>query len=555
MKFASDLTSFENLSDLDNQLNFYILRMTTSTEKLPRSLFLKITGATAGIASVLLGIKVIGFFEKLLLAKFFGTSYQVDAYVMSFSLMIIFWDFLRGILEPSYLPTLIEYREQAGEEKSWEFTSTVLNLMTIVFTLLIGLGVVFTPQLVALLARGFEGERLQTAIGLTRLMLTGAGFFAVAIVTGFTLNSYKRFLLAVADDVVFKVSGFLGLLLLARYIGIYGLGLGIAMGSWLAPAIHLIGLRRYFPWYKLTINLRQAPVRKMFRLMTPLFAGTACIESRRLVDNFFASFLREGSLAALDYSYRLIEFTYAFLAKPLATVVLPYFSELSQQQDHGKLTTSVQVTLNAVLLVFTPMAVCLFALKEPVIKMLFERDAFDAVSTQLTVTALTYYAFGLVSFALEMILTRAYFSVCDTLTPTIIEVVTIITHLTTILMLRNTLGHGSIALAFTLSKTVKALLLYGLLRRQLPELKLTEMGWLVGKIALAASVMLVGVNGCRVWLSALFSISSFISQAFVIVVSGGCGVIIFFSLTAVFKVQELRLMWRAIEQYVKKYRE
>lgn len=516
-----------------------------------RSLLSRITSATAGIASVLLGIKVIGFFEKLVLASFFGTSYQVDAYVVSFSLMIIFWDFLRGILEPSYLPTLIEYRAQAGEAKSWEFTSTALNFTTVLFAVTIGLGVIFTPQLVALIAPGFEGQRLQTAAGLTRLMLTGAGFFAIAIVTGFTLNSYKRFLLAVVDDVVFKVSGFLGLVLLARYIGIYGLGLGIALGSWIAPVVHLIGLRKYLPWYTFTVNLRQAPVRKMFRLMAPLFAGTACIESRRLVDNYFASSLRVGSIAALEFSYRLIEFAYAFLAKPLATVVLPYFSELSQQQDHGKLTTTLQFTLKAVFLLFTPMAVCLFVLREPVVRMLFERGAFDDTSTQLTTTALTFYAFGLVSFAVEIILTRAFFSVCDTLTPTIIEIVTILTHLVTILTLRQTLGHGSIALAFTLSKTVKALLLYGLLKQKLPELDLKEMGGFLGKLALAASVMLFGMNGYQIWFRTQFAAPSFLSHAILIGTGGVCGVIIFLGVAFAFNVQELRLIWRAMIHYVK----
>lgn len=169
---------------------------------------------------------------------------------------------------------------------------------------------------------GFAGERLHVAIGLTRLMLTGAGFFAIAIVTGLTLNSYKRFPLAVIDDVVFKISGFLGLVLLARYIGIYGLAWGIALGSWVAPLVHLIGLRKYLPFYKPSINFKLKPLRKMFRLMLPLIVGTLCIESRRILDNLFASRLRIGSMSALAFGYKLIEFAYAAIAKPLTMVVL-----------------------------------------------------------------------------------------------------------------------------------------------------------------------------------------------------------------------------------------
>ena len=209
----------------------------------------KIAKATFGVSMILGGIKVLGFVEKVLLARYFGTGYQADAYFVAFSLMITFWDILRGLLSPSYLPTLLEHRAQAGEKQSWQFTSTILNLLSVIFVVLTLTGLLFTPQLVRTMTRNFDEHAFQIAVGLTRLMLTGAGFFAIAILTGLTLNSYKRFLLAVMDDVVFKVSGLLGLILLARYVGIYGLAWGIALGSWIAPFLHLVGLRKFLPWY------------------------------------------------------------------------------------------------------------------------------------------------------------------------------------------------------------------------------------------------------------------------------------------------------------------
>jgi len=582
-----------------------------------KGLFTKIAKSTGGLTLILVSIKILGFIEKQVLAYYFGTGYQVDAYFMSFSLLIVFWDFSRGLMAPSYLPTLIEYRSKVGDEKSWEFTSTVLNLMVLIFLVMIGIGLIFSNQLVYIAAPGFVSQavfnqseythvlerfphaeaisdtpavqqvnnkvyidiqkipeeqkqalgveafeyiagyaakRFRLAVGLTRLMLTGWAFFAIGILTGLTLNSYKRFILAIADDVVFKVAGFLGLVILVRYVGIYGLAWGIALGSWVAPFLHLIGLRKHLPFYKSTINFKLEPLRKMFRLMVPLIIGTTCIESRRLIDNFFASKLRIGSVSALAFGYKLIEFAYVAIAEPLAVVVLPYFSDLAREKEHSKLSETLMTTLRTVVLIFTPLGVCLFALRYPVVQLLFERGEFDATSTQLTVIALTFYSLGLVSFAVDVILLRFYFSMSDTLTPAIMEVLTVGLHTAIIYMFIGTLEHGSIALAFTLSKTIKVVILFALLKNKLEDLQLSHNLRFLGKIAIAVGGMASIMVGYQKFFSSLFDLSAFLPQALLIGTNGVLGILMFLIVILALNVQEVHVILQTIVAYVKRFR-
>lgn len=519
-----------------------------------QGLFTKIAKSASGITLVLTSIKILGFIEKQVLASFFGTGYEADAYFVGFSVMKSFCDFWRGLLTPSYLPTVMGYRAQVGEAKSWEFTSTVMNLMALIFVVAIGVGMLFTSQLITLIAPGFEGERFLVAVGLTRLMLSGAGFFALAIITGLTLNSYKRFLLAVMDDVVFKVTGFLGLVLLARYIGIYGLAWGIAVGSWIAPFLHLVGLRKHLPFYKFQINLRLEPVRKMFRLILPLLVGISCIESRRIIDNLFASTLMVGSVSALAFGYKLIEFAYVAIAEPLAVVVLPYFSDLALQKDRVKLTDTLMPILRTVVLIFTPLAVCLFALRYPVVRLLFERGEFDATSTHLTVMALTFYAPGLVSFALDVILLRCYFSLSDTLTPAIMEAVTISIHVGVIWLLIGTLDHSSIALAFTFSKTFKVMILFALLRRKIGQLQLAHNLWFLGKIFLAMAIMLGVLSGYQHLFLRMLDLPTFLSYA-LLIASGGClGIGVFIISVMLLKIEEVHFILQTGREFYERYR-
>jgi len=128
---------------------------------------------------------------------------------------------------------------------------------------------------------------------------------------------------------------------------------------------------------------------------------------------FFASTLIIGSVSALEFGYRLIDFAYVALGRTARRRGPAVFSGMAIEKDHAQMTDTLMTTLRTVMLMFTPMAVCLFMLRVPVVSLLFGGGKFDDRATQLTVVALTYYAFGLVSFAVEVILTRSI-SVCPT---------------------------------------------------------------------------------------------------------------------------------------------
>jgi putative peptidoglycan lipid II flippase len=203
-----------------------------------------------------------------------------------------------------------------------------------------------------------------------------------------------------------------------------------------------------------------------------------------------------------------------------------------------------------VILLFTPMAVCLYMLRLPVVKLLFEHGVFGAGSTQLTVMALTYYAFGLVSFAIELLLVRTFFSLSDTMTPTIIEVLTLATHVGLIIVLRGSLAHSAIALAFTISKTLKALALYGCLKRRLGTIHFSENLAFLGKLLSAAGIMMVMMWGYQFWFLSYFALDTMAAQAILIVTSGALGTGVFLTIMFWLKVSEVRLIWQALLNYI-----
>jgi peptidoglycan biosynthesis protein MviN/MurJ (putative lipid II flippase) len=128
------------------------------------------------------------------------------------------------------------------------------------------------------------------------------------------------------------------------------------------------------------------------------------------------------------------------------------------------------------------------------------------------------------------------------------------THVGIILACINTMEHGGIALAFTLSKTLKALLLYGVLKFKLGDIRAARMGRFLLKIAVATGVMMAVMAGYNAWFGAQFDLTAFVSKALLIATSGSVGVLVFFAATIMLKVQEIHHVVHTIIYYIKTHR-
>jgi putative peptidoglycan lipid II flippase len=149
------------------------------------------------------------------------------------------------------------------------------------------------------------------------------------------------------------------------------------------------------------------------------------------------------------------------------------------------------VTLRNMLFLTLPASVGLILLGEPIIRLLLERGAFNAVSTQGTAWALAFFALGLVGHAVVEITTRAFYALKNTKTPVAIAVAAIGVNVglsLALMPLFERLGwpaHGGLALANSVAVTLEMAALLILLRPAMGGLTETKYGQNMGKIALA----------------------------------------------------------------------
>ena len=158
----------------------------------------RVLAKSAGIIGVLTGMsRILGFVRDLVIASAFGTSVSAEAFIVSFKIPNLLRDMVgEGAANSAFVPVLTECYEKKREE-FWGFVSTLFFIMTGLLIALSVLGIIFSPQIVALIAPGFthsqDPEKFPLAVRLTRvifpyILLIGLSAFAMGV-----LNSLKEF--------------------------------------------------------------------------------------------------------------------------------------------------------------------------------------------------------------------------------------------------------------------------------------------------------------------------------------------------------------------------
>jgi putative peptidoglycan lipid II flippase len=374
-------------------------------------------------------------------------------------------------------------------------------------------------------------------VQLMRLMLLSPVIFGVSGIVMGVLNSYQHFLLPALAPIIYNLSIIGAALFLSSSLGIHSLAVGVVVGSLLHLAVQVPGLIRKGMGYSLILGLGDPGVREVGRLMAPRVLGLAVVQLNFLVNTILASGLADGSLAALNFAWLLMLLPQGIFAQALATAAFPTFSELAAKGQVAEMRSTLSATLRAILYLAIPASVGLFALRYPIVQLLFQRGAFEESSTEAVVWALQFYALGLFAHAMVEIVTRAFYALHDTLTPVIIGAVAMSINVVLSLILIRPLAHGGLALANSAATILEMVGLLLVIRRGLEGLEGGRLLDSTLRTVLAAGLMGFGVS----WFAAGAH-----GQSVLIVGGGGIalGGLIYFVASLALGSGEVRALWQ-----------
>lgn len=489
--------------------------------------------------------KVFGFFRELVLSYFYGASAISDAYLISLTIPAVIFSFVGTGLSTGFIPMFSQIREKHGDSEANKFTSNIVNILLLISTVLVVLGLIFTEPIVKLFASGFKGQTLAMAIRFTKLSLVGIYFTGTTYIYSAYLQLNNRFLTPALIGVPYNI-----IIIIAIAISANKDPLFLILGSVLATASQLFilipSIKRSGYRHKFSINFRDEHLKNLMFIALPVIVGVSVNQINTLVDRTIASGLVVGGISALNYANRLNGFVQGLIVTPVATVLYPSISKMAANDNIKGLKAAINEAINSISILIMPITVGAMLFAEPIVKLLFGRGAFDANAITLTTSALVFYSIGMIGFGLRDILSRAFYSQQDTKTPMINGSIAVIMNIVLNIILSRYMGIGGLALATSISAIFSTGLLFVNLRKKIGALGLKKIAITLAKITFASLAM-----GLIAWFIYQMLITKTIEEI-ALIVAIIIGAIAYFGIILTLKIDEVDSMINLIKTRLKR---
>ena len=434
--------------------------------------------------------KVMGLYRDRLLAVHYGVGMEANAFFTASRIPRVFFDAVfASAIASCFIPVFSEYLEKKGRDAAYRFAGSFLTAITLLTAALTALGMLFPQALVALFADYGDPATTALAVSLTRVLFPTVVFSGVAFSLVGILQAQDHFTAPALMSAASNLAVILYFFFLDKSLGIYGLAAAYLAGWLLQALIQVPPLRRLGCRCRPGLELRSEGMKKVFALMGPVMVSTWVQPINLVINSRFGSRLYEGAgVAALEYSTNLYLVIAGTFVLSVTNVIFPKLSRLTAGGRQGDFQDTVRQTLHSSLFFVLPMTAGLMAVARPLVSLLYGDGEFDAFSVQITSSALMWISLGMAGYAVQNILSRAYFARQEGRVPLVAGAVSIGVNILLCALLAGPLEITGLALASAASSTVYALLLLVPMARSSPGTLDKRLALDAGKMLLAAAV-------------------------------------------------------------------
>ena len=517
----------------------------------------KLNTKAAGIIGLaVMCSRVLGLAREQIFAALFGGGAAMDAFTAAFRIPNLLRDlFAEGALSTAFVTTFSKTIARGGDEAAWRLANKVATLTAIVLGALCIAGMVFSGQLVALLAPGFDPQKAALTVQLTRIMFPFILLVSLAALVMGMLNSKSVFAMPAMASSFFNVGSIVGGVSLGFWIdphfgprALIGLAVATVIGGALQLAVQLPSLAGLGYRFRPDIQWRDAGVKAILLLMGPSVIAASTTQFNVLINSMFASTLGDGPIFWLSIAFRLMQLPLGLFGVALGTVTLPLLSRLVVAGHMTAFRTELARAMRLALLLTIPSTIGLIMLAEPIISVLYQHGRFNAYQTAQAAGALRFYAVGLGGYAALKILVNAFYALDRRKTPMLVSFLAVALNLLLNWIFTVRLGWGHRGLAFSTGciATVNFLLLYALMRSHLGGLESRRLLRMLGKTAVAAAVLAAVCAASSHWLLAGWATQAFLSKCAALVGTVIVGALAFAGCGAALHIEELKELQAAI---------
>jgi putative peptidoglycan lipid II flippase len=453
----------------------------------------KIGAATVLISLTSLISYGIGLFRDRIIATNFGTSAATDTYNASFLIPdILFNLFIAGALSAAFLPIFSDYL-QKNKEEAYKLANTMLTSATLVISSLSIIAFIFMDPIISLSFSEASPIMQQDIINMTRIMLVSAIIFAISNTLGNILMSFKHFFSYALSPIFYNAGIILGVIFLHEEYGIYSAAIGVIIGTSFHCLIRVIDLFSTGYRFKPQLKIFHPGFKKIIKLMIPKSVSLIAWQVNLYIFAIVGIKTMEGGLAAFHFARNIQSFAVSLFGIAFATAVFPFLTIAASKKDKKKYTEHMQKTIQRILFFTVPAAVGIMTLSSEIVELILSGGVFDQKSIELTSLILFFFAISIPFESLAHILARGFYALQNTLTPTIVHIISMCIIAGSTYFLAPTLGIEWFSIGFGIGFTFYVITMAILLRKHFKDFSFKVFTQSLGKTIIASGIMAIVV--------------------------------------------------------------
>jgi putative peptidoglycan lipid II flippase len=264
-------------------------------------------------------------------------------------------------------------------------------------------------------------------------------------------------------------------------------------------------------------------------------------------DLFFASYIPQAA-AALGYAGLLVQTPLGIISNMLLVPLLPVFSRLADPQNWPELKGRIRQGLILTGLTMLPLGALTITLAVAIVRVVYERGAFDPAASEFVAPMLVAYGIGMFVYLGRDVLVRVFYALGDGETPFRVSIVNIFLNALFDFLMVNQFGAPGLVLATVAVNIISMVALLVLLDRKINGLPLWE--WpgtivlLTGASAIAGFVSFGVLRVCEHYLGT----RGLLVQLVDLTVSGTVGLGVFALLAMQLKLPEIDIFVDRLRQ-------
>jgi putative peptidoglycan lipid II flippase len=407
----------------------------------PRSALRRIAISTAIFAGATALSRVAGLGREVIQAGYFGTHESINAFTVASQIPNLVSNlFSMAALSAAFVPVFTELLHEGRKREAFKLASTLFWLILIVLSVLALVYTALAGVIMPLFAGTMSPHYVHLTVGLSRVL------FPVVLLLGLTglfvgiLQSYDHFGVAAVAPAIWNVVIVIGLVALHSHFGVYGYAIAWLVATVVQLLLIAVALRGIDFRPSFSLDWHDPRVRQVMILFIPVTVSIGIINIDSFLNATLGTLVSPHASVAINDAFRLYMLPQGVFSVAVTTVLFPTLTRMGLRRDVSGMRRTLGTGVRQINLLLIPSAALMAVLATPIVRLVYQRNAFNNYSTHIVSTALLWFAFSLPFSGVNLLFTRTFFALKRPWIPTKLAAMNVAVDIVVSLILYRPLG-------------------------------------------------------------------------------------------------------------------